>query len=167
MLLSRECLFSRTGLATLLTLGLAGTVLSALAFEHIGGYMPCALCLVQRNPYYIGAPIGLLAVLASHFKAPEWVSRGLLLLLGVIMLVSAGLGVYHAGVEWQFWPGPTECAAPAPAMGSGNLLEDLNRITPPSCSEASLRVLGLSFAGWNVLTSLALAALAFVAARRR
>ena len=32
------------------TLGMAATVGGALAFEHIGGYIPCALCLMQRTP---------------------------------------------------------------------------------------------------------------------
>ena len=46
-------------LASLLaTLGMAATVGGALAFEHIGGYIPCALCLMQRTPYYWGIPIG-------------------------------------------------------------------------------------------------------------
>lgn len=169
MLLSRESLFSRTGLATLLTLGIAGTVGSALGFEHIGGYIPCALCLVQRIPFYVGVPIGILAVLASRFGTPGWVSRGLLVILGLIMLVSAGLGVYHAGVEWQFWAGPTDCSTSVDAVttNAGDLLGDLDRLKPPSCSEASLRVLGLSFAGWNVIASLALAAVAFAAAGRK
>lgn len=168
MLLSRDRLLSRTGLATLLTLGIAGTVGSALGFEHVGGYIPCALCLMQRIPYYVGLPVGVLAVLAAAFGAPGWISRGLLVVLGLIMIVSAGLGVYHAGVEWQFWPGPADCSTSVNAVTSdvGNLLGDLDRVKPPSCSEASLRVLGLSFAGWNVIASLALAALAFFAARR-
>ncbi len=28
------------------------------ASEYIGGYIPCALCLLQREPYYYGIPIG-------------------------------------------------------------------------------------------------------------
>ena len=35
-----------------------------------------------------------------------------------IFLVSAGLGAYHAGVEWGFWAGPNDCGgAPAPTAG--------------------------------------------------
>ena len=168
MLFSRECLFSRTGLATLLTLGTAATVGTALGFEHIGGYIPCALCLLQRIPFYIAIPVGILAVAVSRLSAPAWISRGLFVILGLIMLVSAGLGVYHAGVEWQFWAGPSGCSTSVNAvtMNAGDLLGDLNRIKPPSCSEASLRVLGLSFAGWNVIASLALAAIAFTGARK-
>ncbi|MCX8999961.1 disulfide bond formation protein B [Rhizobiaceae bacterium BDR2-2] len=169
MLLSRDRLFSRTGLATIASLGIAGTVGAALGFEHIGGYIPCALCLIQRIPYYVGLPVGILAVLASWFGAPSWISRGLLVVLGLIMVVSAGLGVYHAGVEWQFWAGPADCSTSVNAVTTNalDLLGDLDRVKPPSCSEASLRVLGLSFAGWNVITSLVLAGIALAGARRK
>ena len=50
--------------AGLLFFGLAATVGTALGFEHIGGYLPCMLCLEQRTPYYIGVPLMLLALLA-------------------------------------------------------------------------------------------------------
>jgi disulfide bond formation protein DsbB len=45
------------------------------------------------------------------------------------------------------------------------LLDALNSTVPPSCNAAALRVLGLSFAGWNVIASLILAAIAFIGAR--
>jgi disulfide bond formation protein DsbB len=48
--------------SVLATLGMTGTVGGALAFEHIGGYIPCALCLIQRQPYYWGIPIGIVAI---------------------------------------------------------------------------------------------------------
>ncbi|NKN37078.1 disulfide bond formation protein B [Agrobacterium sp. a22-2] len=152
------------GYALLLTAGMAVVVGSALGFEHIGGYIPCALCLLQRNPYYIGIGVGALAVLASLAKLPDLVVQALLLLIAVIMIISAGLGVYHAGVEWKFWEGPTSCSVGGTAgmSAAGNILDQLNSVKGPSCTEATLRVLGLSFAGWNVLTSIALAALAFL-----
>lgn len=168
MLLDRQWLLSRTGCATLFTLAAAASVGSALGFEHIGGYIPCALCLLQRIPYYVSLPVGIVAILASSLGAPSWLTRGLLVLLGLIMVVSAGLGAYHAGVEWQFWEGPAGCSGNlnAATTNAANLLDDLNAIKPPSCTEASLRVLGLSFAGWNVIASVFLAALAFFGARR-
>jgi disulfide bond formation protein DsbB len=44
---------------------------------------------------------------------------------------------------------------------AGNLLNDMNAIHPPACDTAALRVLGLSFAGWNAIASLILALIAF------
>jgi disulfide bond formation protein DsbB len=159
---------SDTAIAAVLTLGMAVVVGSALGFEHIGGYIPCALCLLQRNPYYIGVGVGALAILSSIFKLPPVVTRSLLGVIAVLMIVSIGLGTYHAGVEWKFWEGPTSCTIGATGGDTPvNVLDALNSTKAPSCTEATLRVLGLSFAGWNVLTSTALAAIALWATFRK
>jgi hypothetical protein len=42
----------------LLAIGMAAAVGTALGFQYIGGYIPCALCLLQRQPYYYAIPIG-------------------------------------------------------------------------------------------------------------
>lgn len=159
---------SDTAIAAVLTLGMAVVVGSALGFEHIGGYIPCALCLMQRNPYYIGVGVGVLAVLSSVFRLPPVVTRVLIGVIAVLMIVSIGLGTYHAGVEWKFWEGPTSCTIGATGGDTPvNVLDALNSTKAPSCTEATLRVLGLSFAGWNVLTSAALAAIALWATFRK
>ncbi|ASY70192.1 Periplasmic thiol:disulfide oxidoreductase DsbB, required for DsbA reoxidation [Sinorhizobium fredii CCBAU 83666] len=154
--------------AGLVTLGMAATVGGALGFEHIGGYIPCALCLLQRDPYYYGIPLGLLAILTSVLKLPAWTTRTLLGLVSILMLVGAGIGVYHAGAEWHFWEGPSTCATTAEGISSnvGDLLGDLDAKHAPSCTDAALRILGLSFAGWNVIASLILAAIALRGAAR-
>lgn len=155
--------------AALLVLGMAVTVGTALGFQHIGGYIPCKLCLEQRLPYYLGIPVMLLALASSALKAPAIVTRGLLLVGALLMSWGLALGVYHAGVEWAWWPGPTDCgvvAAP-PSSGTGGLLDSLNAVIPPSCDQAAGRFLGLSFAGWNVVASLVLAAIAYRGALSR
>ncbi|MBC7284508.1 disulfide bond formation protein B [Hoeflea sp.] len=152
---------------SLMALGLAAAMAlvvgMALGFEHIGGYIPCALCLTQRTPYYIGAPLMLIAALISFAGGPSWAVRGLLGIGGLLMLYGLGLGIYHSGIEWHWWAGPESCATSADAVttDAGSLLGDLSSKKPPSCDEATLRVLGLSFAGWNVLASAALAMIAF------
>lgn len=159
---------SDTAIAAILTLGMAVVVGSALGFEHIGGYIPCALCLMQRNPYYIGVGVGVLATLSSIVKLPPVVTRVLIGVIAVLMIVSIGLGTYHAGVEWKFWEGPSSCTIGATGGDTPvNVLDALNSTKAPSCTEATLRVLGLSFAGWNVLTSAALAAIALWATFRK
>ena len=154
-------------LATVLTVGMAAVVGGALAFEHIGGFIPCALCLQQRTPYYIGIPIGVLAIVASAFRAPAIVTRGLFLVAGGLMLYGAGLGVYHSGVEWGWWEGPAACGGGGFSTDAGSLLDDLNATRPPSCADAAGRFFGLSFAGWNVIASLGLAAVALKGAFAR
>ncbi|MCF3641038.1 disulfide bond formation protein B [Rhizobium sp. TRM95111] len=158
-----------TAVAALLAAGMAATVGGALGFEHIGGYIPCALCLLQRDPYYYGIPVALAATASAALGGPAWLTRGLLGIAGIMMLVGAGMGVYHAGVEWSFWEGPATCATSAQGVtqNAGDLLSDLNAKHGPSCTEASFRLLGLSFAGWNVIVSLVLAAIAFTGARAK
>jgi disulfide bond formation protein DsbB len=151
-------------LALLMLAIAAATILGALGFEHVGGYQPCALCLMQRTPYYAGIPLAALAAGAAWLVAPRWMLAALFAAFGLLMLYNAGLATYHSGVEWGFWEGPASCAE-APGGGSAaDMLRQLGTVTPPSCTEAMWRFLGLSFAGWNVLVSALLAALGLHAA---
>lgn len=153
--------------AALILVAAVATVGTALVFEHVWGYLPCALCLQQRWPYYVGAPLAL-ATLALAGR--PGLARAGLALLALVFLVSAGLGVYHSGVEWGFWLGPADCGGGTPAAAPGQVgdfLRQLERTRVVSCTEAAWRFLGLSMAGWNALVSLALAALAALAAARR
>ena len=168
MILSRPVGQTQKWASLLLLLGMAATVGTAIGFERIGGYIPCMLCLQQRIPYYVGIPLMLLAVLSALLGWPAWLTRTLLLAGALLMTVGLGLGIYHSGVEWGWWPGPASCGAVSAPAGSGNgILDQLNTLIPPSCDEAAGRFLGLSFAGWNVLASAALAAIGYRAALGR
>ena len=147
--------------ALAIALGAAATVGGALVFEHVFGYVPCKLCLTQRNPYYIAIPLGFV----TAFLPPRW-TKGGLWLLALVFVMSAGLGAYHSGVEWGLFAGPSDCGGGA-GQGAGNVGDFLNQLQNTrvvSCTEAAWRFLGLSLAGWNVLISLALAAFAARAA---
>ena len=142
----------------------AATIGGALVSEHVFGLVPCKLCLLQRQPYYWGVPIAVLVALA-----PARLVRPGLALLALVFVVSAGLGAYHSGVEWGFFAGPSDCGGGAGA-GAGNVGDFLNQLQNTrvvSCTEAAWRFLGLSLAGWNVLASVAIAALAAMGAIRR
>jgi disulfide bond formation protein DsbB len=153
--------------AVMLALGMAVTVGGALGFQHLGGYIPCMLCLEQRTPYYIGIPIALLSLLSIALKLPAVVTRGLLLVVALLMTWSIYLSGFHSGVEWGWWPGPTDCGMVAAPKLGGSLLDQLNAAIPPSCDQAAGRFLGLSFAGWNFVASVGLAAMAYVTALRK
>lgn len=157
-----------TKLVFMLLIGMCAVILSALAFEHIGGYQPCKLCLQQREPWYIGIPVAALALIASYVRWPRFIAQALLAVVIVILGYSAYLGAHHSGVEWGLWQGPSDCGVVEGGIASDTdtFLQQLEQSVPPSCTDAALRVLGLSFAGWNALASLALALLAIVALRR-
>jgi disulfide bond formation protein DsbB len=139
----------------------AATLAGAWFFQLVLDILPCPLCLEQRYAYYLAVPLGALVALA----AARGVSRSLLLaglaILALAALGNAALGTYHAGVEWGLWQGPTECTGPIINLGSaGTLLERLDTVKVVRCDEVQWRFLGLSLAGYNVLISLLMAALA-------
>lgn len=158
--------FQQTALA-LLAVGMTVTVGTALGFQHLAGYIPCKLCLEQRTPYYIGAPLMIAGLIAAFAKAPPMLVRGTLLAGALVMTWSLYLGVFHAGVEWGWWLGPSDCGLVAPVQSGGSLLESLDSVIPPSCDQAAGRFLGLSFAGWNAVASFVLAAIGYAAAFAR
>lgn len=135
---------------TAFTIGLF-TILGALCFEYLGGYLPCELCLTQRLPYYIGLPI--LAVTIGAWKhVPAPVRIALTVLVAGLFAWGAYMGAYHAGVEWGFWPGPTACTG----VGDGLSFDDLSNINANrvvQCDAVQLRILGVSLAGYNAVIS--------------
>jgi disulfide bond formation protein DsbB len=153
--------------AFVFAVGLA-TVLAAWSFQLIGGYIPCKLCLEQRIPYYLGVPLSFAALGAALTGAPERTARMLLAAAGLVFLFGAYLGIYHAGVEWGWWLGPADCGAggAGEAVSTTDLLAQLENIRVVSCTEASWRLFGLSFAGWNAVISLVLAAVSVYGAFR-
>ncbi|RIA55984.1 disulfide bond formation protein B [Dichotomicrobium thermohalophilum] len=152
--------------AALGVLALAGaTILAALAYEHIGGYVPCELCYRQRWAYYIGIPAALVAAL--FVRSRPALAAGALAVVGMAFLLNTGLGIHHAGVEWGWWPGPAGCSGGVQvSTDTGALIESLRNGQTVRCDEPAFRFLGLSFAGWNAVISLGLAVLAGLGLQR-
>jgi disulfide bond formation protein DsbB len=131
----------------------AGAIAGAWVFE-LAGYAPCPLCLTQRWAYYAGVPVlfaALALVSGGNRKAAIW----LFVLAALVFLANAGLGVYHAGAEWKFWPGPDTCAGGAQSLSTnaGDLLKQIETTQVIRCDEPAIRIFGLSLAGWNVIAS--------------
>jgi disulfide bond formation protein DsbB len=137
--------------------GAVAVIIVALGFEYIGGYSPCPLCSLQRFAYYAAIP-ALFAALVLVAAEREKAAALLFLAVGCAFLVNAGLGIYHAGVEWQWWHGPATCATPSagPTTTAADLIKNLEHAHVTRCDEAPWRLAGLSFAGWNVGASVVL-----------
>jgi disulfide bond formation protein DsbB len=147
--------------AATVTVIAAATLAGAWFFQLVLGIVPCPLCLEQRYAYYLAIPLGALVALAAAKDAPRGLLLAGLAILALAALGNAVLGGYHAGVEWKFWQGPTDCTGPIGNLGSaGNLLERLDTVKVIRCDEVQWRFLGLSLAGYNVLISLLMAAIA-------
>ena len=143
----------------------AATILGAWFFQYGLGLKPCPLCLEQRYAYYFAIPLAVMVALGDQVGASRKVLMAALVAIALGMLWNAGLGVYHAGVEWKFWAGPQECSGALEGLGSaGGLANRLESFNVVRCDDAAWRFLGLSLAGYNALISVALAAIAAWAA---
>jgi disulfide bond formation protein DsbB len=146
--------------ALIVLLGLA-TIAGFFYFQYVLGYPPCPLCLDQRKAYYICVPLAALLWIGAGHGASRKVLIGAFIVIAAVMLWNAGLSVYHAGVEWKFWQGPQDCSGPIDNFGSAaDMLKRLQHIRVVRCDEAAWRLFGISLAGYDVLVSLALAAIA-------
>jgi disulfide bond formation protein DsbB len=148
-----------TAAAVIALLGLV-TVGGFFFFQYGLGYQPCPLCLEQRKAFYVAVPLSALLLLGAGYGA----SRKVLLLgfaaVALVMLWNTGLSAYHAGVEWKFWQGPIDCSGPIVPLGEGSLLSRLHNVRLQRCDVAEWRLFGISLAGYDVLISLFLAAVA-------
>jgi len=138
-------------------------ILGALGFQYIGGYPPCEICHWQRWPHIAAAVVGILGggAVSVGMLQPKlaWPIAVLTILLAA---VSGAIGVYHAGIEWQWWKGPTACTGPAfQLMGKLNL-----NARVVMCDRAAWRMFGLSMAGYNAIISLGAAAIGLFLVRR-
>ena len=147
---------SRNQTALFIAAALFGVIVGAWIFEY-AGYAPCELCLKQRWAYYLGIPFALLLGLTK----PSWIKPGLYV-LATLLAANAIFGVYHSGVEWKFWAGPSTCTGGVVAT------DGLPNLGTPGvmCDQPAIRILGLSLAGWNALICATLAAIAFRAAQK-
>ncbi len=149
---------------------LAGATIGGAFVFQAFGYAPCELCLKERLPYYAGLVLSAVAVGLAERGPRSSTQRSLLragfLALVLIFAAGAGLGAYHAGVEWGFWPGPTDCTGMFQKAGSmQEFLKQLHATKVVRCDAVAIRILGLSLAGWNAVISIVLAALAIFGLR--
>jgi disulfide bond formation protein DsbB len=143
-------------LALILPAGLLG---GALLSQYVGGLYPCEMCYWQRWPH--GAAILLaLGALFSPIGAPR--TRPLVLLAALAIAVSGAIGLFHAGVELDWWEGITTCTATGAAT-----LEDILNVPLVRCDQVQWSFLGISMAGWNAIVSLGGAALIAPLATRK
>lgn len=154
----RRRLAATPALAVVIAVVAAATIATVWTIQH-AGYVPCELCLTERNPYYGSVPLALVTGWAARAGRRHLAAMGFAL-LALTFVGSAGLAAYHAGVEWTFWAGPTGCSGPMTTPTSvTDFMAALKTVKVVRCDAPALVVLGLSLAAWNVLLSLLLAAL--------
>ena len=122
---------------------------------------PCSLCIWQRWAHVavIVCALGWL-VISQPIGASLRAGLAVTALAG---MASVGIAGYHAGVEWQLWAGPAGCTAALSSGGSTADLVDSLLATPViRCDDVPWSLFGLSMAGWNMLLSVDIVALAIM-----
>ncbi len=148
---------TRSQLILLATLGSAALLAGAFIFQAIG-YAPCKMCLWQRWPHAAAVLIGGAAL---AFGGRVWAYFG-----AMAALTTSGLGIYHTGVERNWWDGPTTCTSGSIAgVDPEALLEQILAAPLVRCDDVAWQLMGLSMASWNAVASLILVVI-WITARR-
>jgi disulfide bond formation protein DsbB len=125
-------------------------------FEYVVLVPPCEMCYWQRWPHEaaIVAGLGGAALFYAHVIDRRGVAALAWLSL-VLVLSSALIGTWQAGVEWRWFPGPDSCTGPR-----FELTAMMNLNAPVvSCEDPGWRLFGISLAGYNFLCSTTVAVL--------
>jgi disulfide bond formation protein DsbB len=127
----------------------AALLAGAYGSQYLGGLHPCEMCYWQRWPHF--AALGF-ALISFAMAGAADKGRSLVWLAALAVLVSGGIGVYHAGVELDIFEGLTQCSTMS--GGSGDILADIMAQPLIRCDEVQFSFLGISMAGWNAILSL-------------
>ena len=124
-------------------------LISAFYLEYFHGALPCDLCITQR--WFHGAIIAYSLIIILILNK-NLISKKILIIGAAILWLSSSLaGLYHFGIEMNFWTGPDGCSSNID-FSKDTLTYLLNK-SPIKCDEVMFEIFGLSLAGWNALAS--------------
>ena len=145
---------SSKGICYAAALGSGVLLLGAFVFQILG-YAPCAMCIWQRYPHAVAIGAGVILLAGAPLLLVSVVGA-------VAALTTSAIGVFHTGVERDWWEGPSSCTGtgldltkmsaaellPGAASGPVNLV---------MCDQVAWEFLSLSMASWNAMFSAILA----------
>lgn len=143
----------------------SAAVLAAVFVSQYGfGLHPCKLCIWQRWPYAVSFVLGGLLVVLSDYPNPARLIRRV---LPVVFLVSAGLALFHFGVEQKWWQFNSDCTGTAfkPGASTSEILEALQHAPTVRCDQVAPFLFGLSMSFYNIVTSVVLLVLSLYSLR--
>ena len=124
-------------------------LITAFYLEYFQDALPCDLCITQRwfHALIISYSLTIILILKKKIVSNKLVLLG----LSITWVASSIAGLYHFGIEMNFWKGPDECSSNIDF--SKDLLTYLLNKSPIKCDEVMFKILGFSLAGWNTLIS--------------
>jgi len=159
---SSSALSLARGLALLTPSALLG---GALISQYVGGLYPCEMCMWQRWPHLVAI---IFALAAWALRARLTTSLLFTALAALAIAASGGIGLFHAGVEYGWWPGLTACSTTATGASTAEMLDAIMNAPLVRCDVAPWTLVGVSLAGFNAIFSLsAAAAIALLLMRAR
>ena len=123
----------------------------ALAFQFLGGLVPCTMCVQQRWPLLAAVVLAGMAVVARTSA----MRRTLVMASAFGIATSARIAVVQLGAERAWWPLPEACMAAWRSKGQSGpgLLETMMRTPFVRCDRPQWTMLGLSLADANAIVS--------------
>jgi disulfide bond formation protein DsbB len=162
-----KCAMTRSPSSLGVVAAIAAVSAAALGTAFVAQYgfdlRPCELCVLQRLPYAFTLLFGLMATLPA---VPPEARRQVAALCAALFAVNAGIALYHTGVEYHWWQGPTACTGHLQNFSMDDLAAALTHPAAVQCDQAAVRVLGVSMAGANAIACAVFALLCAGAAAR-
>ncbi|MEH6833977.1 MULTISPECIES: disulfide bond formation protein B [Falsihalocynthiibacter] len=147
-------------LVIIASFGSLAMLLGAFGFQYIGGLAPCPMCLWQRYPHAVAFILGVLILAGGP--------RILAALGAIAALTTSAIGLFHTGVERNWWEGPTTCTSgPVANLTPEELMAQIMSAPLVRCDEVAWEMFDLSMASWNAIGSLILAFVWIAAWRSR
>jgi len=95
------------------------------------------------------------------------VKRLFVALSGLALAAASAIGGYHAGVEYGWWKGLTECTTTVSFSNGGDPLAAIMAAPVIRCDVVQWKLMGISMAGYDFLISGAAALVVFALMARK
>ena len=131
----------------LVTLFSVVALASALIAEYYFDLQPCAMCLKQREPYYI-IIAGFILVMLLKWKDKIWFYVG----VQIVSIYGLFYSLWHVGIENKILAGPSSCSGGLNiSTNTSSLKEQIISKAVINCEEVAWSIFGLSAATMNSL----------------
>ena len=131
----------------LVTLFSVVAIASALIAEYYFDLQPCAMCLKQREPYYI-IIAGFILVMILKWQDKIWFYVG----VQIMSIYGLFYSLWHVGIENKIFVGPSSCSGGLNiSTNTSSLKEQIISKAVINCEEVAWSIFGLSAATMNSL----------------